>query len=82
MTRQQRSRRGKKIFGAFISLALVASACGDDDDATDSTEADTGGDTAPDTAAPDTAAPDSAAPDTAAPDTAAPDTAAPDTSAD
>ena len=44
MTRQQRSRRGKKIFGVFISLALVASACGDDDDddGSSTTEADTG----------------------------------------
>ena len=76
MTRHQRSRKGQKIFGVLISLALVASACGDDDDdeGGSTTEADTGGDTTPDTAAPDTAAPDTAAPDTAASDTAAPDT--------
>src|SRR5688572_7768481 len=81
MTRQQRSRRGKTIFGVVISLALVASACGgdDDDEGTSSTPEDTADDAAPDTAASDTAAPDTAAPDTAAPDTAAPDTAAPDT---
>lgn len=78
---KQRSRRGKRTFGVLISLALVASACGgdDDDEGSSSTEADTGGDTTPDTAAPDTAAPDTAASDTAAPDTAATDTAATDT---
>jgi ABC-type sugar transport system substrate-binding protein len=60
-----------KIISVLAALALVAAACGGDDDEGSGTTA------APTTAAPTTAAPTTAAPTTAAPTTAAPDTTAP-----
>jgi branched-chain amino acid transport system substrate-binding protein len=60
-------KRYRYILGVLLAFALVAAACGDDDD------------TSATTAAPTTAAPTTAAPTTAAPTTAAPTTAAPTT---
>jgi NitT/TauT family transport system substrate-binding protein len=58
-----------KLVIVLAAFALVAAACGDDDEPTTA---------APTTAAPTTAAPTTAAPTTAAPTTAAPTTAAPE----
>ena len=67
-----------------FSVALVATACDEDDSGGGSNDptpdASTGADLdTPDTGTPDTGTPDTGAPDTGTPDTGTPDTGAPDT---
>jgi ABC-type branched-subunit amino acid transport system substrate-binding protein len=77
-------RNGKltKLLAILFAFALVAAACGGDDEtSTDTGAEEDGGVLGGETATEDTAAEDTAAEDTAAEDTAAEDTAAEDTAA-
>ncbi len=72
MTHHYERHRWLRLLAILFAFALIAAACGDDDDTT----------TADDTAADDSAADDSAADDSAADDSAADDSAADDSAAD
>jgi peptide/nickel transport system substrate-binding protein len=69
-----RRRRRVAVLATFLSLTLVGAACGgDDDDSTDTTEAETPGTSAPEATDSATSAPDATEPEATDPATSAPE---------